>query len=189
MIDQFETVHEHQMRAAIFEATADLLRAYSYKKLRVKDICRVAEVSIPTFYRYYSDKYAIAEWAFASYMRPSKLSMIREATLEQYYRANIAHLRAYRDFYQKAYAPSNADTLLDLNIRVEIEQMEERLYQVNGVERSERLDFQIRYTAHAIPTITAKWLVDYLLLSDDDLVEVLLDTVPRELHDLYDHVR
>ena len=184
--DQVETAHEHEMRANIFEATNDLLRAYSYSELKVKDICRVAEVSAPTFYRFFSDKYAIVEWVLTSYMRPAMLPMLKIASLADNYRETLTQTRKYRDFYRRAYALPNAETLLRLNEQMIVEKFEEHFYQGNGIDRTERLDFQIRYTARIIPALTSRWLAEEFPLSNNEFIGLLIDATPRELRTLFD---
>lgn len=185
MFERTTTQHEYDMRAAILDATNDLLRAYSYSQLTVKDICRVAEISAPTFYRYFSDKYAIAEWALTDFMRAPMLAMAQNTPFEGNFRVSCAHIRQYKHFFRKAYALDEDGTLNELNAQM-MEQEIYRIFKHHGIARTERLDFQIRYTSRMIPAMTARWLASDLALPDEEIARLLADAIPRQLRELYD---
>ena len=186
MFEHVETSHEYQMRTRIFDAANDLLRAYSYQQLKVKDICRVAEISKPTFYRYFADKYALAEWVFTSYERPAMLLIARTQTLETSFRITCDQMLAHRHFYRKAYAMPGASTLIELNARTFIAGSEEILYHLRGLSRTEKLDFQIRYAAYLLSTMTARWLARDMPQPSDIFARYLAAACPRELRELFD---
>ena len=157
MFDKIATEHEYEMRVSIFEAASDLLRAYSFSQLTVKDICRIAEISKPTFYRYFTDKYAIAEWAVTSYMRQPTLTTIRTSTLEQQFLSAYHHFREHRVFYRKAYAGKTAAELSELNARMLLEGYEDFIFVQCGVKRTSKLEFQLRYYVRMICSLLPDW--------------------------------
>lgn len=186
MFEHVETQHEHQMRMRIFDAANDLLRAYSYQQLKVEDICHVAEISKPTFYRYFADKYALAEWVFTSYERPAMLIIARTHTMEDSLRITCKQMGEHRHFYRKAYATPDASMLIELNARAFIKGGEDILYRLRGLPQSERLDFQIRYTAYLLGTMMARWLAHDMPQPADVFAHHLADACPREFRELFD---
>ena len=152
----------------------------------MKLICRVAEISVPTFYRYFSDKYAIAEWATSRYARRPVTAMLNTATCEKLYRSVVDHALRYRHFYRMAYASSSDTTLVDMTARTNAGVFEEVIYRRNGVPRSSRLDFQIQFATQTALIMLGSWLGQDMPISSEDFVECLVATVPHELRELFD---
>ena len=53
---------KYPMHVAILQAFDKLLKTTAYGGIRISDLCAAASVSAPTFYRYFKNKAAIAQW-------------------------------------------------------------------------------------------------------------------------------
>lgn len=176
---------EYEMRERIFLAASDLLRAYSYSELKVRDICRIAEISKPTFYRYFRDKYEIAEWALFNYARLPMASMAYSSTWEQNLLVTLNHCREHKDFYRKAYAQVDL-TFTELNVRAGIELFEQMMYGYHRVKQTDKLDFQFAYTSQMLVRMTRWWLINEMPYPPEVMARYMLEVTPADVRDLVD---
>jgi len=169
------------MRESIFEAANDLLRAYSYSELTVKDICHVAGISKPTFYRYFPDKYAIAQWAVTRRVHQVIQREMGTHALEMVCKTFADQLFEDRDFYRKAYADQTTAGFMELNVRTIGEEFRNALYERRGISPDANLNFQIGYISTVIPHMMAQWISADDPLSTEEMTQRLMSIMPRDL--------
>ena len=105
-------------KADIRELLADSLKhlvgLQSFAKITVKDITDEANVSRPTFYNYFQDKYSLLEWIFdTEVLAPFKLLLDNEMTNEALILL-FANIQKERDFYENVYQTEGQNNFADI---------------------------------------------------------------------------
>ena len=91
------------IRELLAESLKQLTLKNSFAKITVKDITDAANVSRPTFYNHFQDKYSLLEWIFETeVVAPVKLLLDNEMTNEALI-VLFSNIQKERDFYQNVY--------------------------------------------------------------------------------------
>lgn len=91
------------IRELLAESLKQLTLNHSFAKITVKDITDAANVSRPTFYNHFQDKYSLLEWIFETEaVAPVKLLLDNEMTNEALI-LFFSNIQKERDFYQNVY--------------------------------------------------------------------------------------
>lgn len=91
------------IRELLAESLKHLTLEHSFAKITVKDITDAANVSRPTFYNHFQDKYSLLEWIFETeVVAPVKLLLDNEMTNEALILL-FSNIQKERDFYQNVY--------------------------------------------------------------------------------------
>mgnify|MGYP004613648991 CR=1 FL=1 len=80
-----------------------LMREKPLSKITVREICEIAEIGTRTFYRYYSDKYALFEDTYVKDFY-EKLNITEETYLYDIYKKIICQMYEEKDFFTHAVA-------------------------------------------------------------------------------------
>lgn len=176
----------------IFEACERLLEQMSFEDLTVKDICREMGISRPTFYRYFSDKFEIAQWrwdrAGEEYLRECGRSL-------GWYESNYLMLKTFADhaaFFSKALCVGETQDVnagINHGYRRRVEFLEETVRNLNPMVLTEDVKFQIAFFTDAESRSIVQWAKNGMHLSAEQLARRLESCVPRELHDLIERAR
>lgn len=70
-------------KMVIKEAFLEAMKTKSFNKITVADICSLAEISRPTFYFHYEDKFALLDEIGENMLSSANLTKISELTLER----------------------------------------------------------------------------------------------------------
>lgn len=85
---------------AIEQALIDLCETNEFDKVTIRKICEECEITKPTFYKYFRDKYQVAE---RIYLKDIGLYPLGDAYFtEEKVRESLCNIWAKRRFYQKA---------------------------------------------------------------------------------------
>lgn len=171
----------------IFHACERLLERMSFEDLTVKDICYEVGISRPTFYRYFSDKFEVAQWYW---------DMVGEKYLKEcgrtldWFESNRMMLEIFAEhatFFMKALeVGESVDVNAGINhgYRKRIEFLSETIEDLNPMLLTEDIKFQIVFYVDAESRAIVQWAETGMRQSPKQLARRLELCVPRELHDL-----
>lgn len=172
-------------RMRIIEAMEHLLQKRTFGQITVTEICRQADISRPTFYHYFQDKYETAQWlwdmAAEKYLKECGRSL-------GWTESNAGMLRAFKEhsaFFAAANSPSaDFNACLNYGYRQRIAFLEDVVRSLSPALLSDDLRFQIKFFVDAESRCIAQWNREGMRETPEVLARRIELCVPRELHDL-----
>lgn len=179
-----------QFRAEQIVGACDkLLKDMSFEELTVKDIVEVLGISRPTFYRYFTDKYEIAQWFWDSTGEQYLKECGRSLDWYESSRLMIRSFMKYPTFSTKSVIVSgekDVNAVINHGYRKRISYLEDVIQELNPVLLTDDLKFQIEFFTDAESRAIAHWMSDGLPQSPEQLSRRIVACVPHELYDLID---
>lgn len=170
-------------KRAIFAALRDLVAKRDFGSITASDIMELAGVSRSTFYRCFSDKYDVVNWAYKRYKN------IRVQDKDQYFsfqtslRAQLDHLSDNRSFFMAALRFRGQNSLHDFIVETNEEYMEQCWHAAHGADPSFEERAAIRFAAAGCSHIIETWLLDGCIEQPDDVVSAICTCIPQEVLD------
>lgn len=163
----------------IADKMKEMMEKKPIEKIRVSDLCRQAEISKPTFYYHFRDKYDLVAWIFFRDagatdiidVESSSTSMANMKKEIAYYR------RAYEDDSQNAVWRYMPDYFTAEYIRIAKEKL--------GGELDPQLEFSIRLYCHGSVAMTKEWALGNSKTSAKDLAKMMFASMPDRLRKIY----
>lgn len=148
----------YERRMQILEAINDLLKENSVEEINISMICKQANISRPTFYRYFTDKYNAINWYHYVYARRFLYQVGRTMTWHEATVIMFQHVVEERTFYERAFGQveSNED-LKHFNDQVNVENQLETI-KLNGIELTDELEYEVRFWARSVNVAIAAWI-------------------------------
>lgn len=182
-----DSAYQDHRKKTIIEAAERLLSHMSFEDMTVSDICQAAGISRPTFYRYFRDKYDMAQWYWNllgnRYLRECGRSL-------DWYESNLGMLKEFkrgRGFFNPAIADDgDLNSCLKHGYRQRIEYLRETICNLNPTLYNESIAFQVSFFADAESRAIAAWLNDGMPISPERLSRFIESCIPPELHTLID---
>ena len=170
----------------VLDATDRLMQKTPLDKLTVKDICAAAGVSRPTFYRYFKDKYDIAQW-YWTFLAENCLK--GTGTTITWYESNLNMLREFQaryDFFLHSFQSETYNSCREHGYRCRVDYLRETITTSLGIELTEELDFQIRFFVDAESRAVVNWLKEGMPNPPETIARYIESCVPRRLYELLD---
>ncbi len=175
--------YEDLRKFEIVEAMEQLLKNKSIDTLSITDICQEAGISRPTFYRYFIDKYDVAQWLW---------NQVGEKYLAEcgrslgWYESNLGMLESFKDkaafFSPATQGDEDPNACINHGYRKRTEYLEAVISEYDGVLLTEDLRFQIQFFTDAESRTIAHWLNQGAPASPEKMARRIEACVPRELH-------
>lgn len=178
---------DFDMKLRIFQALYDLVMESPEAKLddvKITELCRRAEISKPTFYNHFADKYAVVVWIFEA-LGANNFAQIG-LTMEPY-EALLASSRTvwkYRGFLAKCLASKyygSVYTYLEKMLRKGLVYAAE--LHCEG-PLPDRILFAIRFYAAAVESTAADWVSGATAYTPEEIVQCYVEVMPKALFEL-----
>lgn len=174
--------YEAKMR---FVAVLDsLLDETDFEHLTIKRICEAADVTRPTFYHYFQDKYEIVQWHSDLIAQMGIFEIGRTLDWHDGYFISIKGHHEHKHLYSNVTKSRGYQSLSRYSERVRKENLIHTIVDYHHRELSKELLFQISALAIAETTMVTRWMRDGLPGRPDDLAQLLTAIIPRELYEL-----
>lgn len=165
-------------KRVIFFALRDLVAERGFGSVSASDIIERAGVSRSTFYRCFSDKFDVANWAYKRYKN------IRLQDKDQYYsfetglRAQLAHLSENREFFAAVLRYRGQNSLSDFMV----ETNEEYMVQCWQIAHGKAPDFEaasvIAFSAAGLSYLLKRWVFNGCVEDPNAVVAAVCDCIP-----------
>lgn len=162
----------------IFFALKDLVAERGFSSVSASDIIERAGVSRSTFYRCFSDKYDVANWAFKRYKN------IRLQDKDQYYsfetslRAQLLHLSENREFFAAALRYRGQNSLSDSMVETNEEYMVQCWQAAHGQAPDFKATSAITFSAAGLSYLVKRWVFNGCVDSPDSVVAAVCECIP-----------
>ncbi len=185
MPGSFLTIMQNfDFKMSVFVALEDLLRETSIDKISVKKICKEANVSHATFYRYFKDKFDVGQW-YTDYTYSLGTNKIgRTLTWQDGYYLTESAMLEHRDFFVAMSSSKDANSIDNYAPRARRQILTETVVDVKHAKLTEKMRFDIDATIALETNLFPAW---HYGKYDASLVEItswVADAVPRDLYNL-----
>lgn len=177
---------EFATRMAVVDALRELLTEKDIDRVTVAELCEQAGISRTTFYRYFSDKYAITEWHFGHFCDRFSRGIGRGFTFVESNRRILQVFLDERLIYTESCKSQKSSSMLLYARRHLTQNLTETIESHLGMAIDPELRFQIEFASYLIVEMSGWWIVDAHGLSLDEFLEDLNATIPARLRELLD---
>jgi AcrR family transcriptional regulator len=150
----------------------------------VTNICAAAEISRPTFYRYFSDKYEVGQWYWN--MLAEEYLIETGRTLSSF-DGNLLMLQgfySFKTFFCNAFKLEGYNSIQLHGARLRRQSLMETVTIWKKQPLTEKLQFQIDFHTTAEPAMVTRWVLDGMPIAPSRLSALIDDAMPRELFEL-----
>lgn len=176
---------EMAIRNRFLDAAEELLADRPLSKLSVTGICAQAKVSRQTFYRYYKDKYDLAQWHFTHIVAKPLVEIGRTMNWHDATLAAVNEIVARKTLYVAAYQQSRGyQSISAFGHRSIRDILTETIVDYKGIEMTDELAFQVRYHAEATLNVFTNWGRKGMQIPPETFVRYLCECIPHGLFKL-----
>lgn len=154
-----------------------LMAAKPIDKIRVTEICELAEISKPTFYYHFKDKYDLVAWIFFySHFNVDVMSI--ESAAE-----SMNQVRSDFMFYKRAFEDSSQNALWQYMIDYFTERYESEARRILGTDILDaQTEFSIRLYCNGAVAMTREWLLNDNITPAETIVRMMFASMPSPLN-------
>ena len=164
----------------IADKMKELMKTKPLDKIRVTEICRVAEIKRPTFYYHFKDKYDLVAWIFLSDAYDTDVISAESAA------KGMAKMRQEFIFYKRAYDDVSQNALWQYMLEYFVKR-----YELIAKEKlhTEVLDTQLKYSirlyCYGCVGMTKEWLLNDNTTSAETVVQMMFASMPNDMRSIF----
>ena len=164
----------------IADKMKELMKTKPLDKIRVTEICRVAEIERPTFYYHFKDKYDLVAWIFLSDAYETDVISAESAA------QGMAKMRQEFIFYKRAYDDVSQNALWQYMLEYFVKRYEhEAKEKLNTEVLDTQLKYSIRLYCYGTVGMTKEWLLNDNTTSAETVVQMMFASMPENMKEIY----
>ncbi|MCH3916161.1 MAG: TetR/AcrR family transcriptional regulator [Spirochaetia bacterium] len=157
------------------------MKQRSLDRITVCDICHECQVSRQTFYRHFKDKYELVNWYFRQLCDKSFLLMGVSLTLREALHEKFSFLENEKPFFSQAFRSQDSENLKQYDYRMIYSFYTKAIEKQLQRPLPEDLRFLLEMYCEGSIYMTVRWLTGYLEETIDQIVSLLIASVPNRL--------
>ncbi|MEE8836369.1 MAG: TetR/AcrR family transcriptional regulator C-terminal domain-containing protein [Eubacteriales bacterium] len=169
----------------IAEALKKRMESKSLEKITVTEILEEAQVSRPTFYRYFKDKYDLVNWYFQKLCDKSFLQMGISMNLREALTKKFIFLKSEQVFFEAAFACEAQNNLVEYDYECIYRFYSDYIRKQGEVEFTPEIEFLLKMYCRGSIDMTADWARNGMTIRPEQIVGWLIEAMPEKLHDLF----
>ena len=164
----------------IADKMKELMKTKSIDKIRVSEICKLAEIERPTFYYYFKDKYDLIVWIFLSDAYKTDIISADSAAKA------MAKMRMDFIFYKRAYDDLSQNALWQYMLEYFVKRYEnEAQKKLNTDVLDAQLKYSIRLYCYGCVGMTKEWFLNDNTTSSEIIVKMMFESMPNNMRNIY----
>ena len=167
----------------IFESLGKCLSATPIDKVTVSAICAGAGVGKSTFYQYFKDKYAVAQWYLDLLYETGAAQIGRTLSWHRGHYITTAGIMQQREVFIAASKSNDYNSIDSYSQRKREQMILGTLADYQGIEVTRELHAQVIALAAGERAVTSRLIKEYGNVSINEVVDCLISIVPRELYE------
>ncbi len=181
MTNRMEIMSNFDIKLNVLEAMEKLMEHTPLDKLTVAKISAAANISHATFYRYFKDKHAVAQW-YLNYSQSLGVDKIGRTCSWQkgYYMTEMAVLE-HIDFFRRVAKSNDYNAVDNYSPRHRRETLVETIVDYHHIELTERMRFDIDATVVMETYLFPRWHYGEYDVTLDEVSRWMADSVPKQL--------
>ena len=162
----------------IADTMKKLLEKKSLEKIRVTEICEMAEVERPTFYYHFKDKYDLMAWIFFQSVYDTDIISVDSAaeSMEKMRKEYVFYKRAYEDQSQNPMWAYMHEYFVDRYTKLAEEMSKDPL--------TDQIRYSIRLYCYGAVGMTKEWLLTDTVPAKEVVVK-MFHSMPESLRNIY----
>ena len=164
----------------IADKMKNLMKQKPIDKIRITEICKVAEIERTTFYYHFKDKYDLVAWIFFQDAEGTNIIDVRDAA------AGLNKMKQDILFYKRAYEDTSQNALWQYMLEYFVTAYSElaRKMTTSNTLNTELL-FSIRLYCYGSVGMTKEWVLRDNITSAETLVKMMFNSMPEQLKKIY----
>ncbi|MBQ9269197.1 MAG: TetR/AcrR family transcriptional regulator C-terminal domain-containing protein [Oscillospiraceae bacterium] len=164
----------------IAEKMRELMKRKSIDKIRVTEICRLAEIERPTFYYHFRDKYDLVAWMFCTDAYGTDITSVASAA------AGMNKMKQEILFYKRAYEDSSQNALWHYMLEYFVRRYTELAKEKLGTDTLDpQLAYSIRFYCMGSVGMTQEWVLGDNVTSAETVVRMMFASMPESLKTVF----
>lgn len=156
--------------------------------LTVTQIVRACGVTRQTFYRNFSDKYALINWYFDKLLLESFDHMGEGRTVRECLEKKFRFIDEERVFFAQAFQSDGQNALKEYDYELILQFYTNLIERKTGEALAEDLLFPLRFYCHGSVQMTIEWIFSSSPKPPEELAARLVDVMPGRLAALFESV-
>ena len=166
----------------VFAATLEaMLAEMPLEKVRVKELCRRAGATPPTFYYYFRDKYELAAWMFVGDFAADYADREPGYSVDVM-ESSLARFEARRSFYAAVWTDRSQNSV-SAYVQEFCVEMSRQAAAATGMPLDERGVLLAKYHAYGMTNLVMEWLAGGVPASRSMLADILVERTPGFLRE------
>ncbi len=161
-----------------------LMESEPLDRITVTEIVNACEVTRPTFYRYFKDKYDLVNWYFDILAQKSFRQMGVSLSLREGLVKKFQLMMEERVFFSSAFSSSAQNCLIDYDYECIYQFYQDVIHKKDPALLTPEIDFLLRMYCHGSIFMTAEWTKNHMDLPPEEISGRLLDALPPKLYEL-----
>ena len=164
----------------IAENMKKLMEKKSIEKIRVTELCRLADITPPTFYYHFRDKYDLVAWIFYCDAFETDVLDLKQAA------AGLRKMKQEYLFYKRAYEDSSQNALWSYMLEYFTDRHLALAKDRLGTDvLDEQLRFSIRHYCCGSVGMTREWLLHDNITPAETAVEMMFRSMPENMRQIF----
>ncbi len=164
----------------IADKMRDIMKHKPIDKIRVTEICKVAEIERPTFYYHFRDKYDLVAWMFYNEAYATDIVSVESSA------AAMNKMKSEILFYKRAYEDSSQNALWRYMLEYFVKRYSDLAKTKLGTDRLDtQLAYSIRFYCMGAVGMTREWVLNDNLTSAETVVKMMFASMPEALKDIF----
>lgn len=164
----------------IAETMKKLMVKKPINKIRVTEICRLAEIERPTFYYHFKDKYDLVAWIFFHSAMDTDIISVESATQA------MKQMRSEFIFFKRAYEDNSQNPLWSYMLEYFADRYEREAMRALGTDALDaQTKYSIRLYCYGTVGMTREWLLEDNITPAETVVEMMFASMPEGLRKIY----
>lgn len=158
----------------------ELMKTKPLEKIRVTEICRLAEIERPTFYYHFKDKYDLVAWIFFHDAFQTDVLSLESAA-----RA-MNRMRQDYIFYKRAYDDSSQNPLWQYMVEYFVNRYTQEAKAILGTDFLDpQTAYSIRLYCYGTAGMTREWLLSDNITPAETVVEMMFQSMSAPLREIF----
>ncbi len=178
------------MKLQLANALKERMRTMSLEKIRVKDLTDICGVNRQTFYYHFDDIYDLLHWTCVNEIRTATKISDPNVTWKESAELLMKYIEKNRDLcilVLETLGRRQLKNMFSGNIEQLLRKITENLQSKNlSPERTELLEFNIKYNSMAIGGLLEGWLLDEIKMPSEKMLWYMEYIVKNNIHSLYE---
>ena len=167
------------------ESMKQLVKKKSIDAITVNSIIEAADVSRPTFYRHFKDKYDLVNWYFQKLCDKSFLQMGVSLTITEALNRKFEFLRGEKDFFAAAFSCRSQNNLMDYDYQCIYKFYSDFIRKGGEDDFTPEIRFLLEMYCHGSIIMTAQWAVSGMSTPPEQMAAYLVAALPPKLSEKF----
>lgn len=174
-----------RMKYKLANAMKELLVHTPVDKITVKQIVDQCDVTRPTFYRHFKDKYDLINWYFDKLLVKSFEHMGQGKTVYDALVKKFTYIQEEQTFFSASFRYDDQNSLRQHDFELILAFYENLICEKTGKVPEENIHYMLEMYCQSSIYMTVKWVTGEVTCTPEELASMLVDGMPGKLTELF----